>query len=208
MSLHIRHQNDPSVTELPQPPDMRKWWGMVIKPAQLVDEALPIDLTIPQGSIEYAPDIRQTGPLAVHGRAELLVEHRGHKETVDDIRVRATIRGEFELLCARCLSGVASPLEAGFDLIFRPGGVDAESGEHAISEDETEIGYYEQSGLLLEDVVREQVLLTLPGRALCREDCKGLCPHCGADRNTMECACDNTVADSRWSALAGIAARS
>ncbi len=93
------------------------------------------------------------------------------------------------------------------DLIFRPGGVDAESGEHAITEDETEIGYYEKSGLPLEDVVREQVLLTLPGRTLCREDCKGLCPHCGADRNATECTCDNTVADSRWSALAGIATK-
>ena len=180
---------------------------MVIKPAQLVDEPLRLDLAIPEGQIEYAPDVRQTGPLAVDGRAELLVEHRGHRETVEDIRIRAHVKGEFELLCARCLTGVPTPLEASFDLIFRPGGVDAESGEHAITEDETEIGYYEKSGLPLEDVVREQVLLTLPGRALCREECKGLCPHCGADRNVTPCACDNTVADSRWSALAGIATK-
>src|SRR5579875_2455907 len=180
---------------------------MVIKPAQLVDEPLALNLEIPAGQIDYAPDVRQTGPLTVDGRAELLVEHRGHKETVEDIRIRAGVRGEFELLCARCLTGVPTPITATFDLIFRPGGVDAESGEHAISEDETEIGYYEKSGLPLEDVVREQVLLTLPGRTLCREECKGLCPHCGADRNATECACDNTVADSRWSALASIATK-
>ncbi|HLI75930.1 MAG TPA: DUF177 domain-containing protein [Acidobacteriaceae bacterium] len=180
---------------------------MVIKPAQLVDEPLLLNLEIPAGQIDYAPDVHQTGPLTVDGRAELLVEHRGHKETVEDIRIRAGVRGEFELLCARCLTGVPTPITATFDLIFRPGGVDAESGEHAISEDETEIGYYEKSGLPLEDVVREQVLLTLPGRTLCREECKGLCPHCGADRNATECACDNTVADSRWSALASIATK-
>jgi DUF177 domain-containing protein len=180
---------------------------IVIKPAQLVDEPLALNLEIPAGQIDYAPDVRQTGPVAVEGRAELLLEHRGHRETVEDIRVRAHVHGEFELLCARCLTGVPTPLEADFDLIFRPGGVDAESGERAITEDETEIGYYEKSGLPLEDVVREQVLLTLPGRTLCREDCKGLCPHCGADRNATECACDNTVADSRWSALASIATK-
>ncbi len=180
---------------------------IVIKPAQLVDEPLALHLEIPPGQIDYAPDVRQTGPLAVQGRAELLVEHRGHKEIVEDIRVRAHVHGDFELLCARCLTGVPTPLKADFDLIFRPAGVDAEAGEHAISEDETEIGYYEKSGLPLEDVVREQVLLTLPGRTLCREDCKGLCPHCGADRNATECACDNTVADSRWSALASIATK-
>ena len=179
---------------------------MVIKPAQLLDEPLALDLQIPESAIDYAPDIQQTGPLTVKGRAELLVEHRGPKEFVEDIRIRASLAGRFELLCARCLTPVPAPLEASFDLIFRPSGVDAETGEHAITEDETEIGYYEKSGLPLEDVVREQVLLTLPGRALCREDCKGLCPHCGADRNAGDCACGETAVDSRWQALAGISA--
>ena len=180
---------------------------MVIKPAQLVDEPLPLHLDISAGAIDYAPDVRQDGPLEVRGRAELLVEHRGHKETVEDIRVRARVNGPFELTCARCLTPVKAPVETSFDLIFRPGGVDAEAGEHAITEDETEIGYYEKGGLPLEDVVREQVLLTLPGRTLCREDCKGLCPHCGADRNATDCTCDTTVTDPRWSALAGIATK-
>ncbi len=178
---------------------------MVIKPAQLVDEPLSLNLQIPEGAIEYTPDVRQTGPLTVNGRAELLVEHRGHKETVEDIRVRAGLKGNFELLCARCLIPVPTPVEATFDLIFRPEGIDAEAGEHAISEDETEIGYYEKSGLPLEDVVREQVLLTLPGRALCREVCKGLCPRCGTDRNAGDCHCGESTGDPRWNALAALA---
>ena len=178
---------------------------MVIKPALLVDEPLSLHLQFSEGQVEYSPDVRQVGSLSLEGRAELLVEHHGHQATVEDIRIRASIRGEFELLCARCLTGVTTPVDATFDLIFRPGGVDAEAGEHAISEDETEIGYYEKSGLPLEDVVREQVLLTLPGRVLCREECKGLCPHCGTDRNVSECACGETATDPRWRALAGIA---
>jgi uncharacterized protein len=83
---------------------------------------------------------------------------------------------------------------------------DAEPGEHAITEDETEIGYYEISGLLLEDAVREQVLLALPGRTLCRQDCQGLCPQCGANRNRTNCGCVQPVVDSRWKALADFAA--
>ena len=179
---------------------------MVIQPALLVDEPLPLDLQLPEGSIVYTTDVRQIGPLAVDGQAALLVEHRGHKETVDDIRIRAHLAGTFELLCARCLTEVPTALEARFDLIFRPEDIDAEPGEHAISEDETEIGYYEKGGLPLEDVVREQVLLTLPSRVLCQEACKGLCPHCGTDRNVEGCNCVEATGDPRWGALAAFSA--
>jgi uncharacterized protein len=179
---------------------------MLITPAQLVDQPLALNETIPPGAIDYAPGIRQIGPLTLQGQAELIVEHRGPREFVDDIRLRASYQGKFEQLCARCLEPVEQPLTGSFDLIFRPGGVDAEPGERAITEDETEIGYYEKSGLLLEDAVREQVLLTLPSRTLCREDCKGLCPNCGADRNLAECGCEQRPVDPRLAALAGIAA--
>jgi uncharacterized protein len=178
---------------------------MVISPAQLVDEPLQLDESIASGEIDYAPDIRQIGPLRLKGQAELIVEHRGPKEFVQDIRLRASYSGNFEQLCARCLEPVQQPLEGKFDLIFRPGGVDEEAGERAITEDETEIGYYEESGLLLEDAVREQVLLTLPGRTLCQEDCKGLCPHCGVNRNLARCGCVEKPIDPRLSVLAGIA---
>jgi uncharacterized protein len=178
---------------------------MVITPAQLVDEPLTLDETLAEGAIEYAPDIRQVGPLTLKGQAELIVEHRGPKEFVDDIRLRASFSGTFEQLCARCLEPVREPLAGEFDLIFRPGGVDDEPGERAITEDETEIGYYEESGLLLEDAVREQVLLTLPSRTLCQEVCKGLCPHCGANRNLTTCECVEKPIDPRLAVLASIA---
>ena len=178
---------------------------MLITPLQLAEEPLKIDVAVPVGAIEYAPDVRQVGPVQVTGRADLIVEHRGPKEFVEDIRLRAHFAGRFELLCARCLEPVEQELAGDFDLIFRPVGVDAASGEHAISEDETEIGYYEESGLRLEDAVREQVLLGLPGRTLCSEDCKGLCPSCGVNRNTTVCDCSEKPSDPRWNALAGLA---
>ena len=106
-----------------------------------------------------------------------------------------------EVACARCLDPVSQPIEATFDLIFRPAGADLDNTDRAISTSETEIGYYEGDGLLLEDVLREQILLALPAKNLCREDCKGLCPECGRNRNTDPCDCVATSTDPRWEQL-------
>ncbi|HEV2575875.1 MAG TPA: DUF177 domain-containing protein [Acidobacteriaceae bacterium] len=177
---------------------------MLITPLQLADESLPLNESLPEGAVDYAPGVRQIGPLSLTGKAELIVEHRGPREFVEDIRLRAHFEGRFELPCARCLEPVQMPLSGDFDLIYRPASVETEAGEHAITEDETEIGYYEKSGLLLEDAVREQVLLNLPSRALCQQECKGLCPKCGANRNTAECGCVEEQTDPRWSAFNGL----
>jgi uncharacterized protein len=180
---------------------------MLITPLDLQNEPLEFREEIAPGAIEYQADTRQIGPLPVEGKADLIIEHRGPEEIVEDIRVRASYQGEFEVLCARCVDPVTVPLKGEFDLLFRPENADAEAGERAITEDETEIGYYEKSGLLLEDVVREQVLLSLPGRTLCKPDCKGLCAHCGQNLNTGVCHCADGIEriDPRWRALQGLA---
>ncbi len=178
---------------------------MLITPAQLLDEPLSLNESFSEGSLDYAPDLRQVGPITLKGLAELLVEHRGPRQFVQDIRLRASYSGEFEQLCARCLEPVRRRMEGTFDLIFRPASADSQAGEHSITEDETEIGYYEESGLLLEDAVREQVLLALPGRILCRQDCKGLCSHCGINRNLSSCQCVDEPVNPRFAELAGIA---
>lgn len=178
---------------------------MLIKPIDLQDEPLELNEILAAEAMDYTPDVRQVGPLAVKGEADLIVENRGHKEMVEDIRLRAGYDGEFELLCARCLEPMTERLTGNFDLIFRPESVDGDGRERAISEEETEIGYYEVSGLLLEDVMREQVLLSLPARTLCRPDCMGLCQHCGQNLNQAKCRCNEAPADPRWNALAGLA---
>ena len=178
---------------------------MLITPLQLENEPLRIAESFAPGTIDFIDGITQSGQLSVDGQADLIVEHRGGNELISDIRVRARYSGEFAMECARCVEPVRIPLSGDFDLIFRPEDADADASERAITVDETEIGYYEKNGLLLEDVVREQVLLTLPGRVLCQPDCKGLCPHCGQNLNTGVCACEETPTDPRWNALAGLA---
>ncbi len=82
--------------------------------------------------------------------------------------------------------------------------MDAKGNEVSISQAETEIGYYQGEGLLLEDVLKEQVLLALPVKQVCRANCKGLCPHCGSNLNTESCECVSTMSDPRWAALEDI----
>lgn len=180
---------------------------MLITILDLEREPLVFDVALAAGAIDFGADVTQVSPLAVNGRADLIQESRGPRDIVEDIRLQGSYSGEFEVACARCLTPVRKTLQGSFDLLFRPLGVDSGSSERSISAAETEIGYYQKSGLLLEDVLREQVLLSLPARTLCREDCKGLCPRCGRDLNSETCACDSAPADPRWSALSDLASR-
>jgi len=169
--------------------------------AELEQEAIDFEESFVPGTIDFVEDMQQVGVLHTAGRADLLKEHRGPHEIVADIRVRASLQTRVEVPCARCLEPVVEAVDATFDLLFRPIGIDGESADRSITTSETEIGYYEGDGLLLEDVLREQILLALPAKTLCREDCKGLCSECGRNRNTDPCDCKTTHADPRWAAL-------
>ena len=175
--------------------------------SELEREPVEFDLELAPGGVDFGELAVQDGVLAASGRAEVIHEHRGPKEIVADIRLRGRFAGNFEVPCARCVEPVKTPLAAEYDLIFRPAGADAEAPERSITAPETEIGYYQDDSLLLEDVLREQVLLALPVRTLCKPDCKGLCPRCGANRNNQACNCEEGPADPRWEALAGLRSR-
>jgi uncharacterized protein len=172
--------------------------------ADLEREPIDFDESLAPGTIDFVEDIRQVAALHTAGCVDLLKEHREARDIVDDIRIRASLQTRIGVACARCLEPVEQPIDTNFDLIFRPAGADSDHADHAISTSETEIGYYEGDGLLLEDVLREQILLALPAKTLCSEDCKGLCPECGRNRNTDPCDCAATSTDPRWSSLQAI----
>jgi uncharacterized protein len=177
---------------------------MFIKTKDLELRKLEFDETIQPGIIDFGEDLRQTAPLKSTGRAELLRENRGGRNIVEDIRLVGTISTEIETHCARCLEAVDNVVTEDFDLVYRPQGVDARGDEASINEAETEIGYYQGEGLLLEDVLKEQILLALPVKQICKAACKGLCPQCGTNLNTGSCNCVSTMSDPRWSALEDI----
>ena len=64
-----------------------------------------------------------------------------------------------------------------------------EEEEVELDDHEVVVGYYDDERLDLGEVVREQLLLSLPMKRVCREECQGICPTCGRNRNTASCAC-------------------
>jgi uncharacterized protein len=180
---------------------------MEIKVLDLEKEPYDFDLSFQPGAVDLGEEAVQIGLMAAGGRAEVIHEHRGPKEVVADIRIKGRYEGCFEVPCARCIEPVQHRIAAGYDLIFRPAGVDAAANERAIHAPDLEIDYYENGSLLLEDVLREQVLLSLPARSLCKPDCKGLCPRCGQNRNQTACACNESQTDPRWQAMAELRSR-
>jgi uncharacterized protein len=151
--------------------------------------------------IDLGSEVRQRTPLKTAGRAEVVEEHQGKHEVIKDLRLRGRLSTGLELQCARCLEPVKQDVEREFELLHRPLGADAGRDELSVTAAEAEIGYYQGDGILLEDVLREQVLLALPLKVTCREDCKGLCPHCGKNLNEEQCACNVPMEDPRWAAL-------
>ena len=134
-------------------------------------------------------------------RAECRTEARGTivprgSRLLLDARVESSIHLE----CSRCLGEFDLTLSTGFDLVFH-------------REERTQLpeGMDEEDFVLLTDTlesrydifprVRESILLELPIRFLCREDCKGLCSVCGANLNEADCGCPEKEPDSRWQGL-------
>jgi uncharacterized protein len=169
-------------------------------------ELHPIDFeeNIRPDVLDLGEDLRQVGALHTSGRAQLVQEQHGKHQIVKDIRLEGSLAARVELACARCLEPVLQDVNHKFDLLYRPLGADAGKEELSVTAVEAEVGYYQGEGLLLEDVLQEQVLLALPLKAICRDDCKGLCPHCGKNLNAEQCACAEPLEDPRWSALKDI----
>lgn len=169
-------------------------------------EQHPIDFEeeIRPGVLDLGEDLRQVELLHTAGRAQLVEEQHGKHQIVKDIRLNGKLATRVESACARCLEPVVQDVAHKFDLLYRPLGADAGRSELSVTAAEAEVSYYQGEGLRLEEVLQEQVLLALPLKAICRDDCQGLCPHCGQNLNLQQCGCAEPVEDPRWSALKDI----
>ncbi|MDD3579575.1 MAG: DUF177 domain-containing protein [Desulfobacca sp.] len=113
-----------------------------------------------------------------------------HLEKVDGyILVRGLLKGELRLNCSRCLESFLEPLECRFELVLRPGPPVVAAEEVELTREELDEDFYSGEELDLEGIVQEQLLLAVPVKPLCQEDCLGLCPFCGANLNRETCSC-------------------
>jgi uncharacterized protein len=119
----------------------------------------------------------------------------------DGFRAVGTTRSSVNLLCVRCLEPVAWNEDEEFTIELRPRLGPPSEEEIELGDEDLEVMFMEEEVLDLAALAAEQVLLALPMRALCSEQCAGLCPSCGANRNRgEECGCEPEI-DPRWNAL-------
>ena len=130
-------------------------------------------------------DIALREPVMVSGRLQAIGEGRFYWQG----KATTVIQGE----CRRCLTPVSTPLSLEIGALFSQ---DAEAlddpDSYAVAPDATEVD--------VTPAVREELMLTAPRYAVCREDCKGLCPQCGKDLNAGPCECDPVI-EARWQPL-------
>jgi len=135
-----------------------------------------------------------TGPV----KADIAIEREfDHLKAVGSVHVPIT------LTCGRCLVTYASSIDSAFRIIFRK-----ETTRHTEVEDETELcdddliaSTYSGEEIDLAHEIEEQVSMEVPLKPLCDDDCKGLCPSCGADLNTSTCTCPREPINIKFSAL-------
>jgi uncharacterized protein len=168
---------------------------MFISLQQLEHRPVPFEVDIPADKLEFDGKLTQAGPLHATGTARLVSRSLG------EIRVEGRLTVRMNAECDRCLENAVLPVDRSFDLMYVPVEDAAGAGEDEVDEAGIEVGYYEGPGLELNDVLREVVLLALPMRVVCSEDCKGICPQCGQNRNEGDCGCQPVAADDRWSKL-------
>lgn len=111
------------------------------------------------------------------------------------VEVAGKARLVFQALCDRCLTEV--PVE--MELLFSRAAVLAEP-----EDGESDEFWLEDGKLDVEALIHNEILMNWPAKILCREDCKGICPVCGRNRNEGDCGCDTFVPDPRMAVIQDI----
>jgi uncharacterized protein len=131
-------------------------------------------------------------PAAVNGKIGL---------SGNEVFVNGHVETRVQVECDRCLKPVELPVNADFTLEYISGSEYESSEVVELTEAEMSVSVFDGSAIDVDEIVKEQILLAVPTRMLCREDCKGICPECGTDRNTGKCNCVTNDTDPRWAAL-------
>ena len=108
-----------------------------------------------------------------------------------------SFRGRFTGYCGRCLEQYSFTLDQDFAFVLTPEPARSERGAEELRGGELGLSYYSGDEIDLTPLIREQVMLALPTRALCAEDCRGLCEGCGANLNGESCDCAAASGDPR-----------
>ena len=122
-----------------------------------------------------------------------------------DVLVRGRVHAKLGLQCARCLGPATVDADAPVELLFKPPGGDDDLDEEELELDEgPDLAEHDGQYIDLAPTVREQLILAVPMSVHCKEDCRGLCPSCGANLNLTKCNCVQKTEDPRLAVLRGL----
>ena len=107
----------------------------------------------------------------------------------DRFVLNGSLRGRLSMRCDRCLGLFPVDLETDFQLYLSADQVEGEESERELADDDMEVRFVSDWEMEASEVIREQIYLSLPMKALCDEDCRGICPVCGANLNERMCEC-------------------
>jgi uncharacterized protein len=164
-----------------------------IEVERLTTEPLHVQHEYAAGELQFRHD---DAFLAKPVTTDFTLTHQGL-----ELQVRGTVTTEIRYQCARCLKEFARPLGVGYDLLYLPQRDWKEDEEIELKYEDMEVGFYDGIRLDVDLMTLEQIELAMPMKFVCREDCRGLCPVCGADRNEATCQCKVEPSDSRLAVL-------
>jgi uncharacterized protein len=154
--------------------------------------------------ISFDESLQLTGMQMADGEPLLvrraLLKGRARRES-DGVKLRARLEASVEIPCSRCLEPYRTEIDSDFRLILVPEAVEYGVGETEMSERESLLFYAENGRAELDAIAQEQIYLNLPLKPLCRQDCLGLCPTCGINRNRLKCGCRSEETDPRLAPL-------
>jgi uncharacterized protein len=158
---------------------------LLIHVSKIPPEGLSIDAPLSPGEVHLDGEEGFT----LEGGALRCHVERGDDETV---HVRGRMQAGVRLSCGRCLEPFSLSVGQELDLFYLPHDADQaqeEEDEVELSDRDVVVAYYEGDRLDLGDMIREQLVLSVPLTHVCREECRGLCPRCGVNRNQQDCDC-------------------
>ena len=125
--------------------------------------------------------------------AEIKVRSSGDRIFCDGSARMSTL-----LECSRCLIEYTSDLNVVFNEVYLPAPETFEEDEYELTLKASGSAYYSNDEIDFDGLITEQLLLALPMKPLCKEDCRGICSKCGEDLNNNLCGCKNDGIDPRW----------
>ena len=115
--------------------------------------------------------------------------------------VQGRVAARVQLECDRCLNLIDLPVDSSFDLEYVTQQDYQAQQAVELTEDDLDLTVFDGEVIDIDALVTEEILLAVPDHVLCQENCKGICPGCGADRNSVDCSCHTEDTDPRWAGL-------